>query len=71
LTDPSRLVLSSCVVKFTELELEPLVLKGIQDKGFEDLTPVQEQGIPLLLQGKDVAVLSQTGTGKTAAYLID
>jgi ATP-dependent RNA helicase RhlB len=57
-------------MKFTELNLPEVVLQGIVDAGFEKLTPVQEESIPLALQGKDVAAQAQTGTGKTAAFLI-
>lgn len=57
-------------MKFTELNLPEEVLKGIEAVGFTDLTPVQEESIPLALQGKDVAGQAQTGTGKTAAFLI-
>jgi len=57
-------------MKFTELDLPAEVLKGIESVGFTDLTPVQEQSIPLALEGKDVAAQAQTGTGKTAAFLI-
>ncbi|PLX83600.1 MAG: RNA helicase [Desulfuromonas sp.] len=57
-------------MKFTELNLPAEVLKGVSEVGFTDLTPVQEQSIPLALAGKDVAAQAQTGTGKTAAFLI-
>jgi len=57
-------------VKFTELNLPEEVLAGIREAGFTDLTPVQEQTIPLALQGQDVAAKAQTGTGKTAAFLV-
>ncbi|NLC69810.1 MAG: DEAD/DEAH box helicase [Desulfuromonadaceae bacterium] len=57
-------------MKFTELALPDQVLKGIEGVGFVELTPVQEAAIPLALGGKDVAVQAQTGTGKTAAFLI-
>jgi len=57
-------------MKFTELNLPEEVLKGIAQVGFTELTPVQEESIPLALQGKDVAGQAQTGTGKTAAFLI-
>ncbi len=57
-------------MKFTELDLPEEVLKGIEAVGFTELTPVQEESIPLALQGKDVAGQAQTGTGKTAAFLI-
>lgn len=57
-------------MKFTELDLPEQVLKGINDAGFENLTPVQEESISLALSGRDVAAQAQTGTGKTAAFLI-
>jgi ATP-dependent RNA helicase RhlB len=57
-------------MKFTELHVSEAVLKGIEKVGFTDLTPVQEKTIPLALAGKDVAAQAQTGTGKTAAFLI-
>ena len=57
-------------MKFTELNLPEIVQQGIVDSGFESLTPVQEESIPLALAGKDVAAQAQTGTGKTAAFLI-
>lgn len=57
-------------MRFTELDLPPSVMQGISDAGFEALTPVQQESIPLALQGRDVAAQAQTGTGKTAAFLI-
>ena len=45
-------------------------MRGIEGVGFVDLTPVQEESIPLALAGRDVAAQAQTGTGKTAAFLI-
>ena len=57
-------------MEFTELNLPEEVLKGIAEAGFTNLTPVQEESIPLALGGKDVAAQAQTGTGKTAAFLI-
>ena len=45
-------------------------MRGIEQVGFVDLTPVQEESIPLALAGRDVAAQAQTGTGKTAAFLI-
>lgn len=55
---------------FEELQLDPRLLQGIQDMGFTALTPVQEKTLVHSLAGTDVAVQSQTGTGKTAAFLI-
>ena len=55
---------------FDSYHLHPLVMKGIQDAGFTQCTPVQEQALQHSLQGSDLMVQSQTGTGKTAAFLI-
>lgn len=53
---------------FSELNLSNAIAKGIQDMGFEQPTPIQEQCIPPLLNGKDMVGQAQTGTGKTAAF---
>src|SRR5437660_6568202 len=55
---------------FISLDLPEQVLQGIRDAGFVVTTPIQEGTLPLALRGKDVAGQSQTGTGKTAAFLI-
>lgn len=55
---------------FTELNLHPSVMKGIQEADFVECTPVQESTLQKTLAGTDVMVQSQTGTGKTAAFLI-
>ncbi len=57
-------------MKFNELKLHPKVLASVEEQGFTECTQIQETAIPLLLEGKDVAGLSQTGTGKTAAYVL-
>ncbi|GFO58266.1 ATP-dependent RNA helicase RhlB [Geomonas silvestris] len=57
-------------MKFIELPIPAEVLKGIEDTGFTDCTPIQEKALPISLSGKDVAGQAQTGTGKTAAFLI-
>jgi len=57
-------------MKFTELSLPEEVMRGIADAGFTDCTPIQEKTLPLALAGKDVAGQAQTGTGKTAAFLV-
>lgn len=57
-------------MKFTELNLNEKVLKGIENAGFEECTDVQALTLAETLNGRDVAVQSQTGTGKTAAFLI-
>lgn len=55
---------------FKELNLNPQLLRGIAERGYTELTQVQEETLARTLQGEDVAVQSQTGTGKTAAFLI-
>jgi ATP-dependent RNA helicase RhlB len=55
---------------FDELNLPELVLKGLTEAGFTQCTPIQAQTLPLSLSGKDVAGQAQTGTGKTAAFLV-
>ena len=57
-------------MKFEELDLSPKLLEGIKLKGFESCTPIQAEVMPLALAGKDISGLSQTGTGKTAAFLL-
>jgi len=57
-------------MEFSTLDLPTLVMEGIRDVGFVTATPIQEAALPLALRGKDVAGQSQTGTGKTAAFLI-
>ena len=55
---------------FNELNLNPKLLRGIAERGYTELTAVQEQTLAVTLRGRDAAVQSQTGTGKTAAFLI-
>ncbi|MFM1931338.1 MAG: hypothetical protein RL226_641, partial [Bacteroidota bacterium] len=64
LTVPSR------PMKFNELSLEDALMEGIDAMGFREATPIQEAAIPVILEGKDVIGIAQTGTGKTAAFLI-
>jgi ATP-dependent RNA helicase RhlB len=58
------------LLKFDALGLPELLLQGIRDAKFERCTPVQEETLPEVLAGKNIAAQSQTGTGKTAAFLI-
>ena len=54
---------------FSELPLDPNILKGIEALGFTSPTPVQQESIPLLIrENRDLIGLAQTGTGKTAAF---
>ena len=57
-------------LKFEDLDLDGRVLAGIQSAGFSRCTPIQAQTLPLALGGRDIAGQAQTGTGKTAAFLI-
>ncbi|MCK4836372.1 MAG: DEAD/DEAH box helicase [Candidatus Aminicenantes bacterium] len=57
-------------MNFTQLNLHKDVLMGIEDAGFTHLMPVQEETFKHSLKGRDVTVQSQTGTGKTAAFLV-
>ena len=57
-------------MKFEELELSDNILDALYDMHFEDCTPIQENCIPPILEGRDVLGVAQTGTGKTAAYLL-
>jgi len=57
-------------MKFNELEIPEQVLRGIAEAGFSACTPIQEQTLPITLAGTDIAGQAQTGTGKTAAFLI-
>ena len=57
-------------MNFSELNLEESVLQALDAMNFKECTPVQEHTIPVLLEGKDLIGVAQTGTGKTAAYLL-
>jgi ATP-dependent RNA helicase RhlB len=57
-------------MELTQLDLPAPVLEGVQAAGFTTATPIQEAALPVALRGKDVAGQAQTGTGKTAAFLI-
>jgi ATP-dependent RNA helicase RhlE len=57
-------------VAFADLGLAPEVLSAVKDAGYEHPTPIQAQAIPLVLKGRDVMGLAQTGTGKTAAFTL-
>ncbi|MEN8229506.1 MAG: DEAD/DEAH box helicase [Bacteroidota bacterium] len=57
-------------MNFSEFGFDPSVMEGIEAMGYESPTPIQEQAIPAILQGKDIIGSAQTGTGKTAAFLL-
>ena len=57
-------------MKFSELPLNDAVLDALDAMRFEECTPIQEKSIPVILEGRDLIAVAQTGTGKTAAYLL-
>src|SRR5919108_4779339 len=61
-TEPSK--------TFGELGLSAPLLAAVRDAGYERPTPIQERAIPLILKGRDLIGLAQTGTGKTAAFTL-
>ena len=57
-------------MKFSELKLNDRVLEALDAMRFDECTPIQEQAIPVILEGRDLIAVAQTGTGKTAAFLL-
>ena len=57
-------------MNFAELNLNDNVLDALDAMRFEECTPIQEKSIPVILEGRDLIAVAQTGTGKTAAYLL-
>lgn len=57
-------------MRFNELDLLPEILRAVEEVGYEQPTPIQQQAIPEAIQGRDVLGCAQTGTGKTAAFSI-
>lgn len=57
-------------MEFEELNLNPAIMQAINEEQYHKPTPIQEQGIPLALEGKDILGCADTGTGKTAAFAI-
>ena len=55
---------------FSNLSLAEPLARAVAEMGYETMTPIQEQAIPVVLQGKDVMGAAQTGTGKTAAFAL-
>ncbi|NLL94030.1 MAG: DEAD/DEAH box helicase [Clostridiales bacterium] len=54
--------------RYEDSNIDPRIIKAVKEMGFEAMTPIQEQTIPLLLEGRDVVGQAQTGTGKTASF---
>jgi len=57
-------------IRFSNLELSDSILRSLKDAGFNHCTPIQRKSLPLSLRGKDIAGQAQTGTGKTATFLL-
>ncbi len=57
-------------LSFNDFKLSKSILDGIESMGYTEPTPIQEQGIPIIMQNKDLIGCAQTGTGKTAAFLL-
>ncbi|WP_439589179.1 DEAD/DEAH box helicase [Hydrogenophaga sp.] len=55
---------------FSELSLSPAIERAVAEMGYETMTPIQAQAIPVVLEGRDVMGAAQTGTGKTAAFTL-
>ncbi|WP_233490514.1 DEAD/DEAH box helicase, partial [Paracoccus sediminilitoris] len=58
------------MTKFSDLKLDPKVLKAVTEAGYESPTPIQQGAIPPALEGRDVLGIAQTGTGKTASFTL-
>ena len=57
-------------MSFEDLGLSPETLKAIADCGYTEPTPIQGKSIPIILMGRDLVGLAQTGTGKTASFTL-
>ncbi|MFC1874196.1 DEAD/DEAH box helicase [Chloroflexota bacterium] len=57
-------------MNFENLNLHPSIMTGVHELGYTELTPIQTESIPPILQGRDIIGLAQTGTGKTAAFVL-
>jgi ATP-dependent RNA helicase RhlB len=62
--------MTDSIKKFSDFQLHPALMKAIDAMGYTNCTPIQTRCLPILLKGQDIAGLAQTGTGKTAAFLI-
>lgn len=65
-----RYAISVLTMQFEDLDLTDDVLDALYDMHFDECTPIQEQAIPVALEGRDLIAVAQTGTGKTAAFLL-
>jgi len=70
ITFAPTLTIRKTALNFDEFGFSPMLMEGIEAMGFESPTPIQEQSIPSILEGNDIIGSAQTGTGKTAAFLL-
>jgi ATP-dependent RNA helicase RhlE len=63
-------ILQTDTLAFQDFNFEPELTEGLLSMGFKQPTPIQEQSIPVILANRDIIACAQTGTGKTAAYLL-
>ncbi len=57
-------------MRFSEIGLSAELLRAVEEQGYQEATPVQQQSIPLILEGRDILAGAQTGTGKTAGFTL-
>ena len=69
-TDSNALTSDTPIMAFAQLQLAAPIAKAVAEMGYESMTPIQAQAIPVVLTGKDVMGAAQTGTGKTAAFAL-
>jgi superfamily II DNA/RNA helicase len=69
-TAPAGLTQETPVMAFAQLQLAAPLARAVAEMGYESMTPIQAQAIPVVLQGRDVMGAAQTGTGKTAAFAL-
>ncbi|MEP6279907.1 MAG: DEAD/DEAH box helicase, partial [Nonlabens ulvanivorans] len=55
---------------FADLNLKTPLINGLEELGFETMTPIQEEAFPVILSGRDMIGIAQTGTGKTLGYML-
>ncbi len=67
---PARRLFERRNMTFESIGLHPLILKALTDAGYTEPTPVQQQALPAAIAGRDLLVSSQTGSGKTAAFML-
>ena len=67
---PNALTADTPIMAFAQLQLADPIAKAVAEMGYESMTPIQAQAIPVVLAGKDVMGAAQTGTGKTAAFAL-